>query len=91
MCRWKANETPAQGKTTTNKIDQLELVHSDLLGPVTPESHDKKKYILTFIDDFTHFTVAYPISSKTEIPRFFRKYEAMATGSFQPKNITLQV
>jgi hypothetical protein len=36
----------------------LELVHSDLLGPVTPESHDKKKYILTFIDDFTHFTVA---------------------------------
>jgi hypothetical protein len=63
----------------------LELVHSDLLGPVTPESHDKKKYILTFIDDFTHFTVAYPISSKTEIPRFFRKYEAMATAHFNLK------
>jgi hypothetical protein len=44
-----------QKRPRTNR--PLEFVKSDLLGPVTPESHDKKKYILTFIDDFTHFTV----------------------------------
>lgn len=35
----------------------LEFIHSDLVGSITPTSYDTKKYVLTFIDDFTHFCV----------------------------------
>lgn len=48
-------------------------------------SYDKKKYMLTFVDDYMHFTAAYVIESKTEELKFFRKYEAMATAHFNLK------
>ena len=31
----------------------LELVHSDIYGPITPCSNGGKRYMLTFIDDFS--------------------------------------
>jgi len=63
----------------------FQLIHSDLFGPVTPTSHDGKRYFLTFIDDFTHFTVAYPIKAKSEVFRYFKLYESMVTAHFNCK------
>lgn len=63
----------------------LQLIHSDLIGPINPVSYDKKKYVLTFVDDYTHFAAAYIIESKTEVLKFFKKYEAMATAHFNSK------
>lgn len=63
----------------------LQLIHSDLIGPINPVSYDKKRYVLTFVDDYTHFTAAYIIESKTEVLKFFKKYEAMATAHFNLK------
>lgn len=63
----------------------LQLVHSDLFGPVTPTSYDGKRYLLTFIDDFTHFTAAYALEAKSEVYKFFKVYEAMATAHFNMK------
>lgn len=37
----------------------LELVHSDICGPVNVDTYDGKKYFCTFIDDFTHNTVTF--------------------------------
>ncbi|KAL5732893.1 hypothetical protein ACOSQ2_032585 [Xanthoceras sorbifolium] len=37
----------------------LELVHSNLCGPITPISNESKKYIITFIDDFSRKTLVY--------------------------------
>lgn len=55
----------------------LEFVHSDLIGPITLESRDGKQYVLTFIDDFTHFTVAHLLQNKSEVFKYFQIYEAM--------------
>lgn len=82
--------TCVQGKQTKlphNETRQratrpLQLVHSDLLGPVTPTTYDGKRYVLTFIDDFTHYTVAYLLSTKSETFKCFKLYEAMATAHF---------
>ena len=57
----------------------LQLAHSDLIGPIDPISHDSKKYVLTFIDDYTHFTASYVMESKSEVPKFLKIYEAMKT------------
>lgn len=63
----------------------LQLVHSDLFGPINPDSYDGKRYILTFIDDYSHFTVAYPLKAKSEVFHYFKIFEAMATAHFNVK------
>jgi hypothetical protein len=32
---------------------KLQLIHSDICGPVNPESKSGKRYLITFIDDFS--------------------------------------
>jgi len=58
----------------------LQLVHSDLLDPVSPTSFDDKRYVLTFVDDYTHFTAAYILKHKSEVLHYLKIYEAMATA-----------
>jgi hypothetical protein len=42
----------------------LERIHSDLVGPIGPVFYNGNRYILTLLDDYTHFSVAFPIESK---------------------------
>lgn len=85
--------TCIQGKQTKLPHNQerrsakrpLELVHSDLCGPVNPQSYDGKRYVVTFIDDFTHFAVVYNLSKKSETFQAFKMFEAMATAHFGKK------
>ncbi|KAF2885031.1 hypothetical protein ILUMI_21147 [Ignelater luminosus] len=63
----------------------LERIHSDLIGPITPIPHNGKKYVLTLIDDFTHFTAAYPMESKSEVLKYLKIYEAMVSAHFNMK------
>lgn len=60
----------------------LELVHSDVCGPVTPVGLFGSRFFVTFIDDWTHFTVVFLIESKSEVLRCFEQYEAMVTAKF---------
>jgi len=63
-------------------VRPLELIHSDIMGPVQPVGYDGSKYVITFIDDFTHFTICYCIKSKSQAFSCFKEYEAMASAHF---------
>ncbi|KAI5728895.1 hypothetical protein M8J77_025006 [Diaphorina citri] len=80
----KSTKLP-HNETRKRATRPLELIHSDIFGPVTPDSYDGKRYVLTFIDDYTHFTAAYPIEKKSDAFHYFKIYEAMATAHFQSK------
>lgn len=54
---------------------QLELVHSDICGPITPVLHSGKRYILTFIDDFTRKTWVYFLHEKSEAFTTFKFFK----------------
>jgi transposase InsO family protein len=83
-------ETCIAGKQTKLPHDQerprtrrpLELIHSDVMGPINIPSWNSKRYVLCFVDDYTHFTVVYCMAEKSETFRFFKAYEAMATAHF---------
>ncbi|XP_062556877.1 uncharacterized protein LOC134221706 [Armigeres subalbatus] len=45
----------------------LERVHSDVCGPIDPPAWDGSRYFVSFIDDFTHFAVIYPIKKKSDV------------------------
>ncbi len=44
----------------------LELVHTDLAGPINPESREGYKYVLAFTDDFTSAVFVYSLKSKSD-------------------------
>lgn len=68
----------------------LELVHSDVCGPISPCTYDEKRYFLTFLDDFTHFSVVYLIKNKYEVLECFKKYEAFVTNKFDHRIGTIR-
>lgn len=61
----------------------LELVHTDMCGPVAPEGFDGVKYYVTFIDDWSHFIMVYLIRSKDKVMECFQEYEAFVTAKFE--------
>ena len=57
--------------------DVLELVHSDVCGPITPKSNGGNRYYLTFVDDFSRKSWVYLMREKKEVFRYFKLWKAM--------------
>lgn len=91
LVKLKNCETCAAGKqcrfpfTKNDKTSSrvLELVHSDLCGPMETQSIGKAKYILTFVDDYSRKTLCYFLNSKEivfEKIKDFKQYVENQTG-----------
>lgn len=79
-------QTKLPHKTERTRASRpLQLVHSDIMGPINYKSWNGKRYILCFVDDFTHFTCVYFLEAKSEAFRYFKLYEAMVTAHFNLK------
>ncbi|XP_065091273.1 uncharacterized protein LOC135712243 [Ochlerotatus camptorhynchus] len=61
----------------TRETEVLQLVHSDLCGPMEEESIGGSKYFLSFIDDASRKLVVYFLQSKTEVLECFKEYKAL--------------
>jgi len=69
---------------------RLELVHSDLMGPVTPKSLGGSEYILTFIDDRSRYTWVYLLKRKDEVFERFKEWKSEVERSTGIKVKTLR-
>ena len=58
---------------------KLELVHSDVCGPLQVESIGGSRYFVTFIDDYSRCVSVHFIKHKTEVFEKFKLFEAMVT------------
>lgn len=58
----------------------LELVHSDVCGPMQTESLSGKIYFVSFIDDFSRWCCIYFMRNKSEVFEKFQKYEIMVSN-----------
>lgn len=56
--------------------NQLELVHTDLAGPIEPESIDGHKYAMSFTDDYTSAVFVYFLKSKSDVVQAMEKFVA---------------
>ena len=54
----------------------LELVHTDICGPMPEQSLGGSLYIITFVDDCTRKVWAYSIKSKDEALEVFTRWIA---------------
>ncbi|KAJ9523614.1 hypothetical protein QJQ45_007311 [Haematococcus lacustris] len=46
----------------------LELIHMDVCGPFSMAAKDGSRYLATFLDEFTKFSVVMPLRSKDQVP-----------------------
>lgn len=61
----------------------LDLIHTDLMGPITPCSVSGKKYILTFIDDHSRHCTVFLLKSKDETLSKSLEYKASMEKKFK--------
>jgi hypothetical protein len=43
---------------------RLQLIHADICGPIKPESHSHKRYLINFIDDYCCYQIFDPCFDK---------------------------
>lgn len=55
----------------------LELIHSDIAGPINLKSVGGSQYLLMFTDNFTRYRVGNFLKSKSETLIQFKKYKAL--------------
>ena len=56
---------------------KLQLIHADICGPITPESNSDKKYIISFIDDYSRKLWIYFLNLKLEAFIVFKKFKSL--------------
>ena len=73
----KSTRKPFPGSAkTTSRI--LEIVHSDLAGPMQTKSIQGSSYIATFVDDHSRHTVVYFLKSKNQFAAALQKFLSWA-------------
>eukprot|EP00171_Calliarthron_tuberculosum_P023309 IDg23309t1 len=78
-CIFGKGHRAAMPKAKTRQTKSvLELIHSDVIGPIEVESVGGARYVITFIDDKSNWTVEYTMHRKSESLDCFKKYKAYA-------------
>uniref|UniRef100_A0A5B7B4M6 Retrovirus-related Pol polyprotein from transposon TNT 1-94 n=1 Tax=Davidia involucrata TaxID=16924 RepID=A0A5B7B4M6_DAVIN len=57
--------------------EMLELVHTDVCGPMQTPSHAQNRYFILFIDDYTRMTWVYFMRQKSEVFVIFKKFKSL--------------
>jgi len=76
-CKISKLKRKPHNKITPMASTILEVIHSDLIGPIQPISIDDMKYILTFNDEFSCKSWIYLLKEKSETVNtilYFLKY-----------------
>ena len=71
------------GAKRVNKI--LELVHSDVFGPMPVPSLGKSMYYVSFIYDFSRNTWIYFLRKKSEVFEKFKEFKALVESQTEKK------
>ena len=86
----KMHRLPFKPVGEVRSTRRLELVHSDVCGPMPTESIGGCKYFVTFIDDYSRCCNAYFMKHKSEVLEKFKEFEAATTGGGTLKIGTLR-
>ena len=62
---------------STRKPNVLDLVYSDVCGPIDVKTLGGNKYLVTFIDDASQKVWAYVLKTKDQVFKHFKKFHAV--------------
>ena len=61
---------------TIRSFKRLDLVHTDLCGPMSTSARGGYEYFITFIDDYSRYGYIYLMHHKSETFKIFKEYKA---------------
>ncbi|WIA15726.1 hypothetical protein OEZ85_003590 [Tetradesmus obliquus] len=62
-------------RTSANKTSSpLQLLHSDICGPIRIPSPGKARFFITLVDDYTSYSFVRPLQHKSEAARFIENH-----------------
>ena len=70
---------------TKRSTSKLQLIHSDICGPMNVRTRHGANYFMTFIDDFTRFGHVYLISYKSEVLDYFTQFTKLVENQLSTK------
>jgi hypothetical protein len=73
----KMTRKPFPRESKSRAAEILDLVHSDLCGPMAVTTPSGNRYVLTLIDDFSRLTVIYLLKQKSETAGKIMEYVRM--------------
>lgn len=75
------------GEPTT---EPLALIHSDVVGPIEPQSNRGYKYFVSFVDDYSRHHWTSPMKNKSEVFNEFKAFKAAVEKKTGKKIKTLR-
>jgi hypothetical protein len=81
----KHQKTSFPKEGTTGASELLEIVHTDVCGPMRTTSHGGAQYFLTFIDDFSRKTHVYLLKAKGKTFEKFKQYKVLVENKIGHK------
>lgn len=83
--REKLSRKPFPKKLNTETKAPLELLHTDLCGPIQVQTPGGKRYALTVIDDYSRYTHIYLLDKKSSTTEALKRYIKMVSNKFNKK------
>ena len=74
-------------KSDSRATRPLEIIHSDVCGPMQVNSIGGSRYILSFIDDYSRYATIYFLKQKSEVLEKFKNYVQMVENSMGERKI----
>lgn len=74
---------PSKSTSKTNKV--VELIHTDVCGPMQTATSAGNRYFVTFIDDFSRFTVICLLKHKSEVSGKLKNFIEFVRNKFGRK------
>ena len=72
-------------KSETKTKGTLELIHSDVSGPIPSTTLSGYEYYVTFIDDYSRKTWIYFLKNKSEVFGKFKEFKALIENHNEKK------
>src|SRR5207237_7384314 len=84
ICIKSKHQRKVERKPAPQATRPFELVHSDLCGPISPESASGLRYFILYIDDFSRSTWVYFLRTKSaiEVVSVFQEFKARVEKRF---------
>ena len=73
----KQTKLPFQANRVRRANQKLQLIHTDVCGPMKTDSLSGNRYFLLFIDDYTRMCWVYFIRLKSEVFDVFTQFKAL--------------
>jgi 5'-3' exoribonuclease 2 len=84
-CQYGKKVATPHSTSVPRESSPLDLVHSDVCGPMPHESLDGASYFVTFIDDATRKVWAYPTRTKDRVFTIFKEWLDMVDNQTDRK------